>query len=74
MTDDIMYICIGLGAVLFIVATLSALSSCSARRHHGCWHRWSMWTPYEDRLTYTQQRKCEKCGYTETVQERKLGN
>ena len=41
-------------------------------RHGQCKHSWGKWIYSENEFAYVNQRACEKCGFTETNQFRKM--
>ncbi len=55
--------------VIVIVLTLYTIDKLS-----GCWHKWDKWDYNETDAAYVQARCCEKCGYAEIHQHRKMTN
>ena len=59
------------GAVIAIVL-LIAIIVYLHEKYWDCYHRWGPWRLDDDEIAYVQYRECEKCGYTEIEQHRKL--
>lgn len=53
--------------IICIVGTLYLFEKLS-----GCWHKWGNWDIDETDTAYVQARCCEKCGYVEMQQWKKL--
>ena len=61
-------ICCVVIAVVLLIAIVVYLHE----KYWDCYHRWGTWVAGETAETYTQSRQCEKCGYTEREQWRKM--
>lgn len=67
MISDLMWIGIGIGLVLFF-----AFLGLSFDMANNCRHKWGKWIYSESEFAYVNQRICEKCGFAETHQHRKM--
>lgn len=50
-----------LGGIIYFIEKLGS-----------CWHKWGGWDVEETPDAYVQARKCNKCGYTEIEQFKKV--
>lgn len=61
-------ICCAVIAFVLLVAIVVYLHE----KYRECYHRWGSWGTADTEIAYVQFRKCEKCGYMEREQWRKM--